>query len=1086
MTAARFIPTPMAFVPTGAGFAAVEQLPHGCVARVLGAPGAGKTSALVARFVALVKVQQLLPQEVLVLAATRESAASLRDRLVLALADGREYAVEGSLARTAASVAFAIVRHHAISSAPQSTDAPGARLPELISGAEQDAIFGQLLAGAAGEAAAELWPAQVPEVTRGLAGFRAELRDLIAACQEMGLNSADLAALDPARKEWVAASKIFEGYESLMRTPEYLNRFDSPSLINQAIELLAAGEDIPKFRAVLVDDAQELTPSATRLIQAISAAGVELVLFGDPDVSTLGFRQADPAIMSRFATEVGASRGQRVVDVVLGDSANARSMEFGRVLGKISGLIGAEGAGPQRKTHSAPAVNASQVADPTVKVFVSKQAETEWLAYTLRKLHLEQGVGWQEMAVVARTRQQLDDLERALSAESVPIRVAGAQTALRDEFASREMLELAALVCLNPPVTAELAERLLRSPFCGLDSLGIRRLRRALRRQEITGLAEGELARNSDELLVELFQTPAAAETLRGSDAYRVRSFLKSVSAATGLASSADATIEDLLWTLWEASGLAKTWSEISRGVGEVATQANRNLDAIVALFAAANRFVERNPNGDKAAFIIAQLEQAVPEDSLAFGRQAEHFVQLMTPAGLVGRRFQVVAVPQLIEGVWPNLKPRNSLLSANLLVARVSGRAAADGRVVRAEMADELRMFYKTLGAASHQVLVTSYFDEDEQVSQFVGLASSAGIPEEEDFKLAALTLRGMAGSLRRRLATSQNPAEQAKLAVDLGRLAEAGVPGAHPDEWYGLAQISSVEPLFEFVSGETLDDDANTDSPDSAHPDSAHPERGERITINPSQLEAFAKCPLHWFLNYHGASSSDYSASIGTLVHRALELATSIDEAELWKTIDSGWHTLKFESAWIEQAERRRAQKMVANLSNYLSQFELSGGRVVAREQAFEFNLGDAHIRGKVDRIERTPDGSVMIVDLKTGSKTVSIAEGEANPQLGLYQLAYQNGAYGELQSVEPGAKLEGAKLLLVSGSSPTIRSQQSLEESAEQSDYFTKLVQDAAHGMAMPENIFVARVSSHCDDDSQFGSCQLHLTKAVSYGD
>jgi len=1078
MTAARFLPTPTHTLPVESGnFAAVEGLPVGGVYRVLGAPGAGKTSALIARFASLVRVHNFLPQEILVLAATRESAASLRDQLVLALASGAEYAVEGSLARTAASVAFAIVRHNAI--------ATGQRLPELISGAEQDAIFSALLAGEPGAAAAGIWPPQVPEVTRRLAGFRAELRDLVAACQEMGIQPAQLAELDAGRREWLAASKIFQGYEDLMKTPEYANRFDSPSLINRAIYLLAEGENIPEFRAVLVDDAQELTPSVTRLIRAISHASVELGLFGDPDVSTLGFRQADPGLMGRFATELATSRGQTLADLVLDPGLCVRSAEFSRVLGKVASLIGTEGAGRQRRVHSSSSgasyAASGSVPDPTVKVFVSKQAETEWLAYTLRKLHLEQNLPWQEMAVVARTRQQLDELERALAAESVPIRVAGAQTALRDEFAAREMLELAALVCLNPPITAELAERLLRSPFCGLDSVGMRRLRRALRRQEIAGLGEGEQARNSDELLVELFQTPAAAETLRGSDASRVRAFLKSVNAAAKLAASPQATIEDLLWQVWESSGLAKTWAEASRGIGEVATQANRNLDAIVALFAAANRFVERNPNGEKSQFIIAQLEQSVPEDSLAFGRQAEQYVQLLTPAGLVGRRFQVVAVPQLIEGVWPNLKPRNSLLSANLLVAKVSGQLTPEGGLVRAEMADELRMFYKSLGAASARVFISSYFDEDEQVSQFVGLAAAGGIPEEEDFKLTSLTLRGIAGSLRRRLATSKNVAEQAQLAFDLGRLAEAGVPGAHPDDWYGLAQISSTEPLFEFVTEQNAHDPELHELEDRGDGD-----RGERITINPSQLEAFAKCPLHWFLNYHGASSSDYSASIGTLVHRALELSKSVDEAELWKTVESSWHTLRFESSWLEQAERRRAQKMISNLSNYLTQFELSGGSVVAREQAFEFDLGAAHIRGKVDRIERTPDGTVLIVDLKTGSRAVSIADGEANPQLGLYQLAYQNGAYGQLTSVEPNAKLEGAKLLLVSGNSPVLRNQQSLDQVPEQAEYFRNLIEDAARGMAMPENVFVARVSSHCDDDSQFGSCQLHLTKAVSYGD
>jgi hypothetical protein len=36
----------------------------------------------------------------------------------------------------------------------------------------------------------------------------------------------------------------------------------------------------------------------------------------------------------------------------------------------------------------------------------------------------------------------------------------------------------------------------------------------------------------------------------------------------------------------------------------------------------------------------------------------------------------------------------------------------------------------------------------------------------------------------------------------------------------------------------------------------------------------------------------------------------------------------------------------------------------------------------------------------------------------------------------------------------------------------------------GMAMPDNVFVAAVSSHCDNESSYGSCMLHLTKAVSF--
>ena len=143
----------------------------------------------------------------------------------------------------------------------------------------------------------------------------------------------------------------------------------------------------------------------------------------------------------------------------------------------------------------------------------------------------------------------------------------------------------------------------------------------------------------------------------------------------------------------------------------------------------------------------------------------------------------------------------------------------------------------------------------------------------------------------------------------------------------------------------------------------------------------------------------------------------------------------------------------------------------------------LGRANIRGKVDRIELTPDGQVVIVDLKTGSTIPSIAEGEDNAQLGLYQLAYQHGAFRAV-TPESGTDLGGAKLLLVGKGNTTIRNQSSIAQLPELQAKFEGLVEQAANGMAMPERYFIANVSSHCSNDKEFGSCELHLTKAVSY--
>lgn len=1067
MSNSHFVPTKALHDPF-----VLSQLSQGAdsgVEIVIGAPGTGKTSALIGRFLGLVK-SGVLPEQILVLAATRESAARLRDRIALELAvlaeanDGEAIAaVEGPMARTISSVAFSIVRHHALES--------GLKAPELISGAEQDAILATILEEHENSAAAGEWPAHISKLTRSLQGFRAELRDFIAVCQNLGIDARTLAELPGGRPEWRSVAGLFAEYEQILEGPNFDQRFDPMALQDRAEQILRAAQTPEYFgyRAVLVDDAQELTGGG--FIQALLGAETSLVLYGDPDASTLAFRLADPSVMFQLARSVAEARGVSVVTTVLEHDPWGKPQGLASVMPRVTSKIPVVGESRQRKAYAQGFVELEAIASDAqpsqaaveARVFTSMQSEIDYLARSLRELHVRQGVEWQDIAVVARTRKALEDLELALAAQSVPVRVLGAQNALRNEFAARELLDLALVACDEPEIDAETALRLISSPFCGLDSVEIRRLRRELRREE--SMAGGH--KTSDELLSDLFANQNSLETIQGREARKVRYFLKTLAAAKAVAANPMQTIEDLLWALWKPSGLAAKWQELSRGIGEVAVQANRNLDAVVALFAAANRYVERNPAADKRAFIAAQLEQAIPEDSLTFSHQGNNVVNLLTPAGLVGRRFHTVAVPQLIEGVWPNLKPRSTLLGANLLAKRASGATALEPGQTETELPNELRMFYKTLGAANKQVWVSSYVHDEEQVSQFLGLVAN-GIPEAEEFALPEFTLRGEAGRLRRELAKTSDSAKRAKFAANLARLAQAKVAGAHPDDWYGLAPLSTTEPLFVFTEDEVAD---GSDS-------------GKRIKIYPSSLENFVKCPLHWFLENHGAKEKNFDANVGTLIHQALEEAQDSSEETIWSLVESNWHTLSFESDWIEQKQQRQAQKLVRNLAVYLANFEASGGKLLSREQKFNFKLGNATIEGRIDRIEQTADGNVVIVDLKTGKQIATQADAAKHPQLGLYQLAYQHGALAELIEVDGPVDVGGAKLLFVSGDKATERQQQALDVDSQK--YFEDLVQKVAYEMALPNKTFVAKVSSHCDNDNEFGTCHLHLVKAVSYLD
>ena len=1021
------------------------------VTTVFASPGAGKTTQVKTRFEAAV-AGGLSVDQVLVLAASREAANSLRDELAL----GLQQATPGSLARTITSFAFAVLRAKAI-------DTQSA-LPELISGSEQDRILAEVIGVNVGDLAASGWPKHINAQVMQLNGFRAELRDLITAALEHGVTPNALRELGVAHKkpEWLASADLFEQYLAVVSGTEYESRYDTTMLLREAADWLNALAEWPTaiadIKLILVDDAQELTPAASNLLLTLCSRGAEIVLVGDPDASTLGFRAADPRAMSNLAGKIAALHGVSVEEVFLQPQHAIRTPAISKVLAKVSSQIDTARAGRQRKgLNPQQALVEADTQGLEGHVFNQPQAEVAWLARRLRELHLYDGIAWNQMAVVARSRGQLDQLAVDLAHESVPVDVSGSQSALRDEFGSRILLRVADLLLNSRVIDSALAVELLTSPLCGLDSLGLRRLRRGLRREEL--LADG--TRNSDELLAELFDAQGSVVTIKSQEGKKVDRFLKNFFAGAQIAADKSQSIEDLLWQIWDSSGLAKQWQELSRGVGEVALQANRNLDSVVALFAAANRYAERNPGGDPRIFVDQQLALGLPEDTLALNDNQKQSVLLLTPSGLIGRRFKVVATPQLIEGVWPNLRPRSSLLGATTLDALMAGRVDDVSQTQRSELPDELRMLHKAVGAVSERLLVSATSTEDNQISQFVGLILGE-IPEATNYESSALTLRGMAGSLRRKLAIS-GAAESDSYALGLARLAAAGVPGAHPDSWYGLLPLSTIEPLADLEN--------------------------EEVVIRPSQLENFVKCPLHWFLNAHGGGDKTFSANLGSLVHKALELGTEASEESLWKLVESKWHTLSFESDWLEHAGERKAKKMIGNMVQYLRKFEADGAKVIGREISFEFKINQALVRGQVDRLELYPDGRVMIVDLKTGSKAFTAEEARENPQLGLYQLAFDQGAFENLLEWPEGfdassAKLAGAKLLLVSGDKPTEREQGSISEESLAKEKFENMIAAATHGMAMEDQVFVAQVGSHCTNENEFGSCKIHLTRAVSY--
>ena len=1008
------------------------NLPAEAIATVIGSPGSGKTSCLKARFLHLVD-KGSKPEQIVVIAQTRDSANLYRDQLALEL----QGATAGPVAKTLTSLAFSVLVDRA-----RKLNAP---TPTLLSGSEQDAMLQEIL----NNQDPEIWPKQLDKTVRSLTGFRTELRDLIAVAIEHGISPEKLSQFAQQQNvsQWQSASICYQQYLELQNSSES-QKYDSASLLRGAASVVETSEDLPdsitSLKTLLIDDAQELTPAAGEFIFALTSRGAGVSFFGDPDVATLSFRVANPKAMTLLAERIAISKSVSAETIYLQPSHPIRPPEISLALAKVSSQIEVARAGRQRKGLTVSSGEKASGDGLVAKVFRSRTDELAYVAGALRRRHLFDGVAWSNMAVVARSRPELEALALVLSSHSVPVRVTGSASALKADHAAGELLQLAAVCLSDEPVSLAQAEWLLTSEVCGLDALSLLRLKRSLRR------AYQDSEATADELLLSAMSEPAVIALVRSQEARKAEQFIRLIGQTRLLAQEPEATTEAVLWNLISGTALLDRWVVASRGVSELAMQAGKNLDSVLALFAAAARFTERNPESRPIDFVLDQLAREIPEDSLALNTLSGEYVSLLTPSGLIGRSFDTVLLPGLIEGVWPNLKPRSSLLGAQALDALATGEIDNTSELTKSELSGELRMFNKALGAARSKVLITATDQEEEQISQFLALVNGS-IPEPESTIPRSFTLRSLAGDMRRDLASGTG--ENSELAMGLARLAAASVPGSDPANWYGLLPISTEEPLTDLAS--------------------------ELVTVRPSQLESYLKCPLHWFLQNHGGRSDSFSASLGTLVHEVLEVSSSSDLAELQKLTDSRWHSLEFEADWLEDLGKRRAAKMLANLASYLKQFEDQGSIVLAKEQNFRFEFDHVRVQGQVDRIESFENGSIMIVDLKTGSSAPTDADTATNPQLALYQMALLEGGFEDIGKIAQ-EQLAGAKLLIVGGDKYTERSQPAMSEDT--SAGFKKLLLETTEGMA--RQVFVAELSNHCESEREYGSCKLHLTRAVSY--
>lgn len=1050
------------------------------VVSVVGAPGTGKTT-VVTELVAQLVNQGVSADKIMVLSATRRGAGELRNAITSHVAGP----VQGALVRTAPALAFSILTAKAASRREP--------VPRLITGPEQDQILANLIEGYLDETLeSPAWPPSIPAETLPLRGFRGELRDLMMRAAENGLTAQDLhrIGVEQGRAEWQASAQVLRDYERVTTLATMAQdagrRYDPAQIVDEgAAELVHwEGPDRPSWEVVIVDDYQEATAATARLLTVLRRQGTRLVMLGDPDVAVQGFRGGRPALLgaadSGSVTETsfdperlghfGAQ--QFVLDTVhrgpqapeIRDAVRAVSQSIAS-LGVISHrraeTVGLESEASTSDVEAAPEVDAAprsadrvlvQVSDQervTVAVLETPALEAHYIARALRTAHLREGVPWTDMAVVARSGSQLLSLRRSLAQSGVPVAVVGTDIPLRDEPAVRPLLG-AIHACLEP-VGIDSALDLLGSTIGGADAIAIRKLRRALRTEELRGHG----GRTSDVLIVEALSDPAWVSSL-GAVGAPLAKVARVLNAGREALDKAGATPQTVLWAVWNATGLAEAWQRLALSGSAASARADRDLDAVMSLFRSAETYVDRMPESSAREFVQFIESQDIPADSLSAQTALGGKVALVTPPGAAGREWKIVVVAGVQEGQWPDLRLRDSLLGAATLADFISGRSQdARGLGVQARKEifyDELRAFTLSLSRATDRLIVTAVHDEENEPSVFLTLVrppESAG-----DEVLAAqratqaqipLDVRGVTALARAELVGSLENGDRAILEdrVKLLRhLADQGVSAADPRQWYGVLSLSSTLPLFQ----------------DS-----------ELVPLSPSRVESVQRCALRWTLETSGGSpSSGLSQNVGTLIHA---IAADFPDGQLnqmVEALDRRWAQLRLADGWPAHRQYDLARKMLEKLSAYYGEVRTQNLSEVQVERGFSVEVEGAEIHGIVDRLEFDAAGNVRIVDLKTGKTAPSVADSQVNPQLGIYQLAVLDGAFG------PDKESNGASLVYVATSAKSVTTRNQAPIADSEHNWARDLIHDAVE--VMRSDSFVAQPNSMCNVCPVRRSCPL----------
>lgn len=953
--------------------AAIEAASNRAAVLVVGLPGTGKTSCLVEAVAACSPRGNLF--RTAVLAANRTLAQSLRVRLVRRVG--------------ASQVNARVTTIHGLARSIVASAEPELR---ILTGPEQDHHIRDLLVGSG----SDIWPDELAQAIE-TPQFVREVRAVLARARQLGLDPQDL-VIDSSTSEWRRWQALAEFAEQYLSVSDAMGVVDYAELIHRArlalLDDAVAETWVGQLDRVVIDDFQELDPAQVALLVDLRRLGVSVTAWADPLTRTSDFRGVDVRSITEFVDRFsvpGAQPERLELPLVhrCGPGLVSALREVGARLPQDGGVSHVDVRSANELSHMRPEISAALF--PTTAASHMSVADTLWQ-------WRDDDVAWHDMAVITRSGgDAVEGLARVLRSSGVPVSVEGDQRALADNPAVQTLLgalrAVGHLAAGGAPSNA-LAQDLLQSPLVGLDALELRMLSRAV--PDGLGVALGQ---------PDQFRNVSAAGSAASGD------FAELVCDVARDVSRGEST-ETALWRVWDGTDWPSRLRQQALDGGSGGELANRDLDAVIALFDWAARRQGLAGVEGLQVLIDDVMSQDIAADTAREAGVTPNSVVVTTAHRTRGREWRRVAVVDVNEGLWPNLRRRGVIFDPDRLTRDGVSVSPTSPQLLH----QERRLFLLALSRATEHVVVHAVQDEDSAVqpSRFVAELGLEITPMPHQ-TATAWSPAQLVGELRRCLLDeSASPALRQCAANELARLGDV-CRAASPDRWWGTRDQTGLVDIG----------------------------RGDRtVHLSPSQIEQLLRCPRQWFLRHQvGADTTESTAlSIGIIVHDAAEQLTVLRRAgqldsaaceQVARQAEAAVSELAFTAPWQRDEEVMAVRNMVSAFARW--EAERRADEVVV-EAPFSLELdldGPVVVSGRIDRIERLGD-TVHIVDLKTGKTAVSVRAASEHIQLAVYQYAALRGALDAAFPDGAIQRVSGADLVFVRDTSkgmPKVRSQSAL---------------------------------------------------------